>query len=651
MAKNKSSSLQSKSRITSHGVARNPAAKPSFLSFDNTSFYNQKNFTLLSILLFAIMIWLSTAFGVNGDEKFQVDYSKKLWAYYSSGGKDTSALNIPEGNMHLYGGLFEITAISINKLAGIENELSPAYHTTRRVLCAAFGFIAILFTCLFARDLGGWPLAFLSLLLMSFTPRFFGDAMVNPKDIPFAAGYIMALYYISRYIRELPKPGFGNSIGIIVGVMIALNTRAGGLLLLVYFILFVSISVWRQSSSPNAYHQAALLRVAVTTLLVCILSYFIGIAFWPFALANPLVNPMKALSEFTQQPITISVLFGGYHRSSGALPWNYIPEWIIRTIPIFSIVGVFFLFRLLKPRLQDLPFMELFILFFSFLFPIVYAVYSHSTLHDGWRHFLFVYPSLLLLSALGWYLWFTSFGSKFFRLFSFLFLMALISENLYSMISMHPYQYSYFNPLFGGIKKAYSNFETDYWMLSIKEASTWLKNHERIDKVKNKKYTVTTNCMYPAQVFLNDTNSIALSYSRYYDRNEKYWDYALFYSRFVNRSQLRNRTWPPKGTIHTIKTGGVPICAVVKRENFDDYNGYEALKKGDELKAITYFLSYLNYDPLNETVSLALASIYKNNCLYEKAEELIKQSLQAYPDNPVAKNLSKEVEYEKSKYP
>ena len=147
------------------------------------------------------MVWMSIGFGVNGDEKFQVDYSKKLWAYYSSGGKDTSALNIPEGNMHLYGGLFDMTAVSINKLLGIENEFSPAYHTTRRVLCAVFGFIAILFTCLFARDLGGWPLAFLTLLLMSFTPRFFGDSMVNPKDIPFAAGYIMAcLLYTSRCV-------------------------------------------------------------------------------------------------------------------------------------------------------------------------------------------------------------------------------------------------------------------------------------------------------------------------------------------------------------------------------------------------------------------------------------------------------------------
>ena len=127
--------------------------------------------------------------------------------------------------------------------------------------------------------------------------------------------------------------------------------------------------------------------------------------------------------------------------------------------------------------------------------------------------------------------------------------MALISENLYSMISMHPYQYSYFNPLFGGIKKAYGNFETDYWMLSVKEASNWLINHERIDKIKNKKSNITTNCMYPAQVFLNDTNSIALSYSRYYDRNEKNWDYAISVS-YTHLDVYKRQTEPIVNVFH-----------------------------------------------------------------------------------------------------
>ncbi|MEO5581106.1 MAG: hypothetical protein ABIR66_00325, partial [Saprospiraceae bacterium] len=84
-----------------------------------------KNFKIVSVFVFLWMVFISFDFGINGDEKFQVDYSKKLWAYYSSFGKDTAALNIPEGQLHLYGGLFELISISINKVLGISNEHDP----------------------------------------------------------------------------------------------------------------------------------------------------------------------------------------------------------------------------------------------------------------------------------------------------------------------------------------------------------------------------------------------------------------------------------------------------------------------------------------------------------------------------------------------
>ena len=143
------------------------------------------------------MVSISFDFGVNGDEKFQVSYSKKLWNYYTTMGKDTAALNVPEGNMHLYGGLFDLSAMAISKLTGISEEYSVEFHAVRRFLCAVFGFIAILFTGLLGKQIGGWPLAFLSSILMFVSPRFLGDSMVNPKDIPFAAGFIVALYYLS----------------------------------------------------------------------------------------------------------------------------------------------------------------------------------------------------------------------------------------------------------------------------------------------------------------------------------------------------------------------------------------------------------------------------------------------------------------------
>jgi hypothetical protein len=42
------------------------------------------------------------------------------------------------------------------------------------------------------------------------------------------------------------------------------------------------------------------------------------------------------------------------------------------------------------------------------------------------------------------------------------------------MVSLHPYQYVYFNQMTGGLQAAYLHDETDYWGLSHKEAADWL---------------------------------------------------------------------------------------------------------------------------------------------------------------------------------
>lgn len=306
-------------------------------SLNNFSFFNARNFKIVAAALFIGMIFMSRNYGINGDEKFQVDYSKKLWSYYTSLGKDTSALYIQEGQIHLYGGLFDIVAIALDKVIGLD-ELKPEYHTVRRVLCAVFGFITILFASLFAGRIGGWPLAFITLVLMALSPRFLGDSMVNPKDIPFAAGFIMGLYYIARFIRQLPKPELSSMIGIVAGTMIALGSRAGGLLLIVYFFLFVGIYLARPIINKQGLNSPLVKASLNYTLITGLLAYLAGIIFWPYALANPWTHPLKALAEFTHQPIALPVLFKGQHILNTQLPLNYLPEWIIRTIPLTVIV-------------------------------------------------------------------------------------------------------------------------------------------------------------------------------------------------------------------------------------------------------------------------------------------------------------------------
>jgi hypothetical protein len=649
MSKEKASSQ--KAEKNSPMRASNPVGSDLRTEFPlgNFSFFNARNFKIVATALFIGMIFMSRHYGINGDEKFQVDYSKKLWNYYASLGKDTSALYIQEGQIHLYGGLFDIVAIALDKVLGFDDELKPEYHTVRRVLCAVFGFITILFASLFAKRVGGWPLAFITLVLMALSPRFLGDSMVNPKDIPFAAGFIIGLYYIARFIRQLPKPEISSMIGIVAGTMIALGSRAGGLLLLVYFFLFVGIYLAHTIIKKQVFNRSLVKTSLNYTLITGLAAYLAGIVFWPYALANPWTHPLKALAEFTHQPIALPVLFKGQHILNTQLPLNYLPEWIIRTIPLTVIVGIFFFLRNYFSRSKAVPMLETGMMMFSFIFPLWYAMYKHSSLHDGWRHFIFVYPSIVVLAALGWSLWLSSSRTITSRRLYLVLLVLLLSENIYAIFTLHPYQYAYFNPLFGGLKKAYGNFETDYWMLSIKEASKWLKQHEHIGS-GGKSCVIATNCMYPATIYLNDpAKGIRTDYVRYYERSEHRWDYALYYSRFVDRSQLLNLTWPPKGTIHTIEADGIPLCAIVRRENIEDYLGFESVAKNDVNGSIEHFNNALIYDPDNERVSLALSLIYLKIGQLDLADKAIRQSLKVYPDNPASINAFNSIQAERQK--
>ena len=45
------------------------------------------------------------------------------------------------------------------------------------------------------------------------------------------------------------------------------------------------------------------------------------------------------------------------------------------------------------------------------------------------------------------------------------------------MVKVHPNETVYFNELEGGVKNAYGNYETDYYMNSIKPCADWLKKN------------------------------------------------------------------------------------------------------------------------------------------------------------------------------
>jgi len=263
------------------------------------SFLTAKSiFWLTFTALLILMVGLSINSGISGDEPVHYQQSGYVSSYFSSDKTDTAALNTPVTNLKYYGQLFDNISYSLNEFLDAEKP-----YVNRHILNSLAGAILVLFTGLIAIQLGGYPAGILALLFMFFSPRILGHAFKNLKDIPFALGYTMAIWGTLKSIIDFPKLKFMPFLGICLGISLAFGIRAGGLILLPIVLLFSFLNYL------HCYSIRDILKISSLTsgikllgiLMICILlSYILGILFWPFALQNPLKHPVESLSMMTQ---------------------------------------------------------------------------------------------------------------------------------------------------------------------------------------------------------------------------------------------------------------------------------------------------------------------------------------------------------------
>lgn len=572
--------------------------------------YYRLAFVALSLFLMVFMPMVSSDFGITGDEEVQKEYGEKVLSYYETDGKDKAALEYK--NLYYYGGLFDYVCAWANKHIG-----GMDVYDMRHLINAFVGFLMMFFTGLVAREVSGqWRVAFFALLFMALSPRLFGHSMNNPKDIPFAAACIFTTLHLLRFVRQLPFLSSKTLIMIGLGIALAINVRVGGILLVAYFGLFGLAGFWwkRKEVLESLKKPGYFFKTLAACALVAVLGYFAGLLWWPYGAQSPIAHPMKALAEMSNFSTGIRMLFEGTHYWSDALPWYYAPKWFLIASPLFVLVGwVLALVGIAFKARKDRDMLLLLgLLAFTALFPMAYAIYKQSALYDGIRHFLFVYPALAVIAACGW-----AFAMNYFNNFNFnktykialsVVLAALLYLPLSFMLRNHPYEYVYFNETVGGIKGAYANYETDYWMVSTKKMSEWLAAHDaRVGRGEN--VAVKTNAFSAAKHYLITgagikDNQLNVGYYNFAKRNEQHSDYDMFVSRFVDRNLMLNGVWPPPKVLHTETVDGVPIGSVSERGVDYDYQAFMAEKDKNFPKADSLYRLAVAQNPKNEAALL-----------------------------------------------
>ncbi|MDB5283776.1 MAG: hypothetical protein JWO06_2851 [Bacteroidota bacterium] len=605
----------------------------------------KKIFIGFAVLLLVLMASVSHQYGISGDENFHRMYGHHIVNFYATGGADKTAASTvgADSLMVYYGGLYDGTATLLSKALPSINEWN-----IRHFWNSVFGFFAMLCAALVAVEVAGWQAGLIALVFMAFSPRFFGESMNNPKDITMAAGYMFAYVFIIKFLKQLPRPSLKVTIGLGLSIGIAMGIRIGGLLLIPYTFLFYGIAMLGlfgfgkllgfSKFGENVWPS---LRYV---LLASVIGYFASLIFWPYGLVAPFSHPLDALNVAQHFGVGIRVLFDGKQMMCSEqdpvtgtfvsnLPWNYIPQWFVISTPLFGLIGLVASFALIPYMRKKGNLLMLAFLYFTIVFPLFYVVYKKSVLYDTMRHFFFVYPSIIILAALAFNYFLNTLpkNAKYITLAVMILLIALPAR---FMFANHPNEYVYFNELEGGIKGAYGNYETDYYMNSVKQCADWMKTHENLKRPDGRKNSVYTNAVGPTNFyFKEDTNTVSVGYASYRTREEKNADYEIMYCRFVDRDLLIHGAFPPEQSIYTVYADGIPLSCVVRKDDKRDYDGQELMAKNDYAGALALLEPYSQRYPKNEVVLSNLGLCYLNVQRFDDAIRVLTASIGLNSEN------------------
>lgn len=575
-------------------------------------------FSLALVMLVGLLL-ISRDAGISGDEELHYQHSEDVYDYYASGGKDQDALSTPKTHLQYYGQTPDnIVTILIHWL-----NIKDIYGF--RHLCSSFiGWLVIFMTAWFARWLKGYGAAVFTLLLFAVSPRFLGHLQNNLKDIPFALAYIAGVYYILKLTYSKFKSQPSLLLLMVASIAFSVSIRAGGILLVFYLLfagmLYYSLEFIRKKKV--CWQQLS--RTAVLLLIISAGGYLAGLLLWPYALQNPVVNPWKSYLVMTHFPTTIQQIFEGKFIWSDHHPWYYLPKYMLITIPLVVFAGVV-LFLVFSRRIIDFRHQITYgFLIFSVVFPVLFVIFKKSNLYGAWRHFIFVYPGIVVLSAIGLHELFSRYRQLAVRGIAVVVLAFLAFHPLKFMASSHPYYYLYYNQLTGGLKGAYGNYETDYYYHTMRSGAEWLQKYLKENPVNGK---VIVGSNFSVNWYFRNMNNVRFQYFTYQQRNDPDWDYAIIGNSYIRPEQLRKNHFPPEGTIHAVLVDGVPVCAVVARKSKLPVKASRAFENEDYTQAATYYREALKFYRKDEHIYFKLGKSLSLTGRNQEALDAVNQAL------------------------
>jgi len=414
-------------------------------------------------------------YGLGWDDYTHAEYGGLLLNLYASGFTDQRALSFV--NLYAYGGGFDLLSALVAKVLPFD------LFETRRLVGAVIGVVGIFITWRLARRVGGSLAAVIAVALLATCPLYYGNMFMNAKDAPFAVAMAFLTLALVRAFEEYPRPSPITCAMVGAGAGLAVGTRVlGGLApvnALAALVLIVAIEARRAGLRQAGANVG---QFAIRFVPALVLGYAVMALVWPWSVTEPL-NPFRAaeyFSHFFEKPW--KEMFDGMAVAVPDMPRSYVPKlFLLKEPEIFLLLGVggtagafvAAMRRDIAPTRRAV----FLLLAFAAAFPVALTVLTKPAMYNGIRHFIFVAPPLAVLGGLAgawiagrlWRRWRPAVA-----LAAAVFLVGVFLP-VNEMVKLHPYQYTHFNLIAGGVRGADDRYMLDYWGLAVKQAALALR--------------------------------------------------------------------------------------------------------------------------------------------------------------------------------
>jgi hypothetical protein len=599
-----------------------------YLSTGNSNRISRWIFIAFCVLTFILLPLLCLDAGISGDEPVHYLQAENVYKFYASHGKDTSSINTPITYLKYYGQSIDNFSYLVNKIFGLKEP-----YLTRHIINSLAGALTITFAGLLAVEIAGHGAGILAIIFLLLSPVFLGHTYNNLKDIPFALGYLVSIFFLLKFIRKLPVIHPGYLAGVAAGAGFAISVRIGGLVIVPIIVAFSAIQAWIKQPLENKAKLAFTIKLSISLTATILIAGFLGIVNWPYGMQDPIRHSIDSLRQMTYFIVSIRQLFEGKLYWSENLPWYYAPKYFLITSPSIILAGLLLCWPLVK-KIGNLLF---FFLVFCALFPLFWVIVRHSNLYGNIRHLLFIYPLMAVLSASGWFLIHQQMKKALFRWSLVGLLIVGLTGPLVHIIKNHPVEYIYFNRISGGVVNAYSKYETDYYFHSLGPGVNWLEK-EVLAKPGGDTLIVASN--FPLDPFFEKKlPKIRTVYTTWDERGRYDWDYGLFVNAYLGSSGLKGKALRPSQIIHSIDVDGFPMCLVLHRSDKRDVEGYQLFANGKFPESASIFKAVTHDDPGNETAWLYLGWSLRKLKDTNGSDQAANQLLRIHPESEPAREL------------